>query len=233
MDGTLPQDHQRFQSAADVAYAQLRRRILDGSLPPGGRIDQDSEAAAIGLSRMPLREAMRRLEAEGLVSVVRHGGAFVRGLSLEDLDDLYLLRTTLEGLAGRIGAERLEDDALEAMKQLLPSMVEVVQDPNLMAWLDVDWRFHSVLYGAAGHPRLVGLIRMLLDESARYRHLILSDPEEVRMAYEHHRGIIAACERRDGERVETIIQDSIILAHQKLRAIIAVGEATDSAPEDE
>jgi DNA-binding GntR family transcriptional regulator len=225
LDGTAPQDHQRFQSAADVAYAQLRRRIIDGSLPPGGRIDQDSEAAALGLSRMPLREALRRLEAEGLVSVIRHGGAFVRDLSLEDLDDLYLLRTTLEGLAGRIGTERLSDQELAGMKQLLPVMVEVVEAPSLVAWLDVDWRFHSILYGAAGHPRLVGMIRMLLDESARYRHLILSDPEEVRMAYEHHRGIIQACEGHDGQRVATIIQDSIVLAHQKLRALIAERDA--------
>jgi DNA-binding GntR family transcriptional regulator len=226
LDTVQTQDHRRYKSAADVAYSQLRRRILDGSLPPGGRIDQDAEAAILGLSRMPLREALRRLEAEGLVSVVRHGGAFVRDLSLEDLDDLYLLRNTLEGLAGRLGTERLTDDDLEAIKRLVPAMEEVVQDPSLDAWLRIDWQFHSILYSAAGHPRLVELIRMLLEESARYRHMILSDPTEVRVAFEHHQQIIAACGRRDSGQVATIIQYSIDLAHQKLRKLIAVREAT-------
>jgi DNA-binding GntR family transcriptional regulator len=216
-----------------MVYVQLRRRIVDGSLPPGSRIDQDAEAEALGVSRMPLREALRRLEAEGLVSVVRHGGAFVRDLSLGDLDDLYLLRAALEGLAGRIGTEQLSDTELNEMKCLVPSMEAVVRSPDLDAWLNVDWEFHSIIYGAAGHPRLFKMIRMLLDESARYRHLILADPEEVRLAFGHHREIIFACEQRDGERVEGVIRASIEKAHKRLRSLIEASLLAEDADDEQ
>ena len=88
-----------YRTVADLAYARLRQRILSGELAPGSRIDQDAEADRLLASRMPVREALRRLESEGLVEIVRHRGALVRGLSVSDLEDLYVLRIALEGVA--------------------------------------------------------------------------------------------------------------------------------------
>jgi DNA-binding GntR family transcriptional regulator len=205
---------------ADVAYEVLQSRIISGALRPGERIDQDAEAERLNASRMPIREALRRLEAEGLVEIIRHRGAVVRPLSVEDLEDLYILRLALEGVAGRLGAEHLSDDGLHAMRGLLPAMETIVNRQDPVAWIDVDWTFHETLYRAARRPRLLKTIQSLREEARRYRKVGLTLPDVLAVSLQEHRAIIDACARRDGEEVEFLIRNALERTRRELRQLL-------------
>jgi DNA-binding GntR family transcriptional regulator len=206
-----------YRTMADVAYQMLQNRILSGALRPGERIDQDAEAQRLNASRMPVREALRRLEAEGLVVIHRHRGAVVRPLSVNDLEDLYVLRLALEGVAGRLGTEHLTDDGLQAMHALLPAMEAIVARQDPAAWIDLDWTFHEILYRAARRPRLLRTIQTLREEASRYRRIGLALPDVLAVSLREHKAILEACARRDGEEVEFLIRNALERTRRELR----------------
>lgn len=212
-----------YRTMADIAYDELRRRILSGALPAGSRIDQDAEAARLNASRMPIREALRRLGAEGLVDITPHRGAVIRALSAADLEDLYVMRLALEGVAGRLGAEQLSASELEAMRQLLPAMEQIVAQDDPVAWLELDWAFHQMLYRAAQRPRLLQTIYQLREEARRYRTVGLSLPRVLEVSLYEHRAMIDACERRDGEGVEALIRQALERTRNELRFVLEQG----------
>ncbi len=213
-------DDGRYKTAADYAYAQLRSRIVRGELAPGERIDQDAEAARLSVSRMPIREALRRLASESLVDIAPHRGASVRPVSIDDLEDLYVLRLALEGLAGLLGTLAVDEIQLTQMRALIPKMENVVERHDPDAWLELDWTFHSLLYTAAGRPRLVRYIQMLREEASRYRRMSFMYTDELHAGLESHHAILTACDTRDGKEVERIIVRSLEMSREKLRSLL-------------
>lgn len=220
--------HGGYRTMADIAHDALRERILSGALLPGERIDQEAEAERLSASRMPIREALGRLEAEGLVEILRHRGAVVRALSVDDLEDLYVLRLALEGVAGRLGTENLSAEALTGMGRLLPAMEEIVARDDPVAWLDIDWTFHETLYFAARRPRLLRTIYSLREEARRYRTVGLSLPDVLEVSLREHRAIVDACARRDGEEVEFLIRNALERTRSELRQVLEHGLAATS-----
>lgn len=197
------------RTLVDLAYATLRRGILDGSLAPGSRIDHEAEARRLDVSRMPIREALRRLENEGLVEIQSHRAAYVRPLSADDLEDLYVLRIALEGTAGRLGAERLDKRGLARMKALLPKMASIVEQGDRTAWLEADAEFHETLYEAARQRRLFSVIKGLRDEASRYRLVGLAQLRELTLGLQDHQAMVIDCEARDGAAVEQRIRAAL------------------------
>lgn len=212
-----------YRTMADIAYDELRRRILSGVLPAGSRIDQDAEAERLRSSRMPIREALRRLGAEGLVDIAPHRGAVIRALSAADLEDLYVMRLALEGVAGRLGAEQLSPEDLAAMRQMLPAMEQIVVQDDPVAWLELDWAFHQTLYRAAHRPRLLQTIHQLREEARRYRTVGLSLPRVLEVSLQEHRDMVDACARRDGEEVEDLIRQALERTRSELRFLLEQG----------
>jgi DNA-binding GntR family transcriptional regulator len=194
---------------------------LTGELPPGSRIDIDAEAQRLSASRIPIREARGRLESEGLVEIQRHRAAFVKPLSAADLEDIYVLRIALEGTAGRLGAERLEEAELARMRELLGTMEEIVASGDRLAWLAADEAFHDTLYRAARHPRLLTIIRRLREEAGRYRLVGLAQPRELELGLQDHYVIVDACARHDGETVERLIQQALVRWRAMLHELLA------------
>jgi DNA-binding GntR family transcriptional regulator len=207
-------------TAADFAYQAIRQHILDGTLEAGQRIDQDAEARRLDVSRMPVREALRRLEAEGLVEITRHRGAYVRPMSIADLEELYVLRIALEPVAGRFGAERVSDETLDRMRGLVPRMEALVMNVDAAGWLEADWSFHSYLYADAQLPRLLRTIHSLWEEVSRYRKLKLAYREELETSLREHNELIAACAGHDGERAEVIIRTALERSQRTLPALL-------------
>jgi DNA-binding GntR family transcriptional regulator len=207
-------------TAADVAYQAIRQHILNGSLKAGQRIDQDAEARRLDVSRMPVREALRRLEAEGLVEITRHRGAYVRPMSIADLEELYVIRIALEPVAGRFGAERVSDDTLNRMRALVPHMEQLVTDVDAAGWLEADWNFHSYLYADAQLPRLLRTIQGLWEEVSRYRKLRLAYREELEISLREHNELIAACTAHDGARAEEIIRTALERSQRTLPELL-------------
>lgn len=198
-----------ISTAADVAYQAIRQEIFNGELKSGQRIDQDAEARRLNVSRMPIREALRRLEAEGLVEISRHRGAFVRPMSITDLEELYIMRIALEPVAGRHAAEHVSDETLQRMHALVPQMEDIVEKVDAVGWLEADWSFHSYLYADAQLPRLLRTIHGLWEEVSRYRKLKLAFRDELEVSLREHNDLLAACADHDGARAEIIIRTAL------------------------
>ncbi len=163
--GTIIQSlRPRYETAQDLALEALRAAILEGALPPGAKLRQEDLAAAFTTSRIPIREALRVLTYEGLVSSEPHRGFTVTALAVEEIEEIYELRTVLEGHAVRTAIPLLTEIDLEQLGALYDAMV-AEQDPD--AQLVFRERFYLRLYSVTARPRLVGMISRLRQEVAR------------------------------------------------------------------
>lgn len=180
------------RTVTDLALEALRERIVRGHYPDGAPLRQDALAAELGVSRIPVREALRQLEAEGLVSFSPHCGAIVSTLSLEEIEELFALRALIESdllyrSIPRLTAEHRREaaDVLGAYKLAL--------DAGLVAeWGDLNWRFHSALLAPAGRGLALGVLQNLHHQSDRYMRAQLVLTHGAARADDEHRAILAA-----------------------------------------
>ncbi len=188
--------HTVIRTAQGGVADALRRLILLGKLPAGSRINQDAVAARYGVSRIPVREALHQLEAEGLVQIIPHRGALVSTLSSEELMEIYEMRDALESLSVRLAVPKISEDELRALEDLLVRM-EGAADPA--RWLDLDSEFHTALYIPSGRKRLCNAISTLRRNTSRYLHIAVRSRDRIRLAQEEHRQILNAYRNRDAE----------------------------------
>lgn len=192
----------RVTSAVNRVCEYLRANIVRGELLPGTWLRPDEIAEELGVSRMPIREALQRLEAESYVVCHAHRGWTVASLTADDVEELYLMRGALQGLATRLAAPLLTDDDLSRMEALLCRMRELRSVSDVMVFLYRDWEFHDVLYAAAKRPRLYQRIHALRQNAARYARLYITLPGATDVSIAAHCRILDACRSRDPESVE-------------------------------
>lgn len=180
------------QTAQDVVLASMRDAILSGELPPGAKLRQEKLAERFGTSRIPVREALRALEYEGLVRSSPYRGFTVTELDADDIEEVYDLRILLEGHAVRLAVPLMTDDDLRMLEGLYR---EMTQAPAGDAQLAARERFYIRLYSLTGRPRLVGLIARLRQEVARS----LRWPT-LQHAPSHHEAFFEAIRAGDAER---------------------------------
>jgi DNA-binding GntR family transcriptional regulator len=161
------------RTMTEQVMARLRDMILSGELAPGSRLDQNDLARRFGVSLVPLREALARLQSSGLVRIVPHRGVFVEALSVEELLDIYQVREALEDLASRLAAPRLSAADLATLDRLKIEMEQTAKIDDFDAFLDLHRDFHFTIYRAAGRRHLLQLLTQLWDLSARYRRFQL------------------------------------------------------------
>ncbi|MFO7171081.1 MAG: GntR family transcriptional regulator [Chloroflexota bacterium] len=186
------------RTVTEQVLAELRRMILGGALVPGSRIDQAELAQRFGVSVVPVREALARLQSSGLVRIVPRRGVFVEALSAEELVDIYNVRELLEEHAARLAGPNLTDDDILAMEGLVERMEAAAAEQDYDTYLALNREFHFTIYRAARRPYLLQVISQLWDRSMRYRRLQLhAIPDRTHDAIFEFRAIIAACRRRD------------------------------------
>jgi DNA-binding GntR family transcriptional regulator len=196
-------------SRVDHVTAALRDAILDGRLAPGRRISQAGIAHAVGTSRVPVREALRRLETEGLVTLVPRSGAWVAKLSFEEYTELYTIREWLEPPALAASVPGLADEAIAELGALVAGMEAAA---GSTAWLDLDRRFHLLSYAGAPLPRLRHMIEGFWNTTQQYRraHLAyLTSSRDLTLVHAEHRLLHAAIVRRDAEGAEQVLRSHI------------------------
>lgn len=206
-------------TAQDTVLRSLRTDILTGDLRPGDQIVQESLAERYGVSRVPLREALRILEAEGQVVYHPHRGYFVAELSMADLEEVYRLRSLLEAEAIRQAVPELTDDDLEAMSGLVEAIDEAAHADDVIAMTTANRRFHFAIFDGCSMPRLVRLLNQLWDATDAYRALYFQQaPNRDRVAGEHAQ-MLAALRRRDA--------DALVRLHDEHRdhSVTSVGAA--------
>jgi DNA-binding GntR family transcriptional regulator len=193
-----------YNPLANVVVDRLREAILDGRLKPGERIRQEAIAEEMGTSRIPVREALTRLQNEGLVTLTSHVGARVAQLRLDELDELYLIREQLEPAAIAQSAPHLSDAQVRQLAEYVEQMEASadVEDPSL--WVDLDRRFHLATYAGADLPRLLEMIEGLWNATQQYRRAYTRLPERFALAHSEHRLILEALERRDAEHARLL-----------------------------
>lgn len=194
------QGFERPLTAQEAVLRQMRREILSGAWAPGTPIRQDAVASELGVSRVPVREALKILEGEGQVSYVPHKGYIVRELDPDELVELYRLRELLESEAIRHAVPKLSDTDLAAMRTAMERMEQL--DPTDLASLAEHNRaFHGALFEAAAMPRLQHFLRLLRDAADVYRVLLYSDQTTLDQTVAEHREIYDACVAGDIEHV--------------------------------
>jgi DNA-binding GntR family transcriptional regulator len=180
------------------AHLELRRRILEGELQPQAPLSEYQLAAQLGLSRTPVREALKRLEHEGLVRFVHNRGAFVAGLSVRDIVEIYQVREPLEALAARIAAEEMPSASVEGLERELDSAEKLAAQGRTKEACESDVHLHKEIIRCTNNTRLVTFLATLDDQVHRVRVLSSKVPGRLNATLSEHRKILDHIKRRDG-----------------------------------
>ncbi|MFD3336372.1 GntR family transcriptional regulator [Streptomyces sp. NPDC058700] len=189
----------RPQTAQQFVLGELRRAITSGELRPGGQIRQDALAARFEVSRVPLREALKSLEAEGLVVHHIHRGYFVAELSLADLEEIYRIRELLETEAVRMAVRRMPEGTVDTLERVQGEVERAADEGDVPGMAAANRLFHFTLIEASGMPRLVRLIATLWDSTDAYRSLYYAEDPHRKQAVREHRAVISALRHGDEE----------------------------------
>ena len=191
-----PDEVKGYEPLAAFVGRSIREAILDGRLKPGDRIRQEDIARRLGTSRIPVREALRTLETEGLVSLVPHSGARVAVMDYEGFSELYRLREVVEPMAIGESASRLSDAQIAHLQELMSIVEQTADDP--LRWLQADRQFHLESYSAAPLPKVLAMIEGFWNQSQQYRRAYLYTVQShMEIVNAEHRLILEALERRD------------------------------------
>lgn len=200
----------------------LRDAIVAGRLKPGERIRERELVSLLGVSRSPLREAIRILEAEGLITSMAHRGARVSELSATDLHDMLQVRIMLESFAARLFVERLDEAALRRMEEQVERARAAGSQVDLQANFDLGLEFHDLLVAASGNRKVVQLHENLKRHQTRYQHFAFARLGRDLRALDEHAEMVAALRARDLAAVETKIHAHLLRFHEYLAPLLPV-----------
>lgn len=193
-----------YSNVVETVAAQLRADILVGRLAPGARLRQDAIAADYGVSHIPVREALRQLEAEGLVAIRPRHGAAVASLSASEIDELYEIRIALEPCVIRAVIENASSAELKNTEAILDEI-----DRNPDRWVELNTAFHLALYRAARRPRLLATIEPILRSCERYLHHEVKVLDNFTVSQREHRELLRAIMSRDAKKACAILRRHI------------------------
>ncbi|MGD9868383.1 MAG: GntR family transcriptional regulator, partial [Hyphomicrobiales bacterium] len=188
------------------ALSDLRAAILDGSLGPGTPLRQDKLAATFGVSKIPVREALLRLVAEGLVAVEANRGFTVARLEAGEAEEVLDIRAVLECRAVSIAVPQMTDGAIAEATRILD---EAEATDSIDRWGELNWAFHATLYEPAGRPKLAQLIRQTSNQTERYIRVLISNSSYRSVAEREHRTILAACSLRNAAAAAALLDQHI------------------------
>jgi DNA-binding GntR family transcriptional regulator len=198
-----------YRTRAQIVVDALRKEVLSGTLEPGQDLSHDQLAARYDVSRIPVREALRSLAAEGLIELRPHRAPRVKLHSPEEIAELWWIRQILEPAAARLAAARTTPTVVAATERVLKKMASLGSLPDTARWLALNRAFHLTMYAAAGKPQLHSLITELLDQSSRYIGVYLKSPEQFHHADDEHREMLAAFAAGDGDTLERLSREHL------------------------
>ncbi len=213
---------------------EIRQRILDGELPPGTRIRQEQIAEEFGVSRLPIREALRILEAYGLVTLVASTGAWVSTMDRADLEETYLIRERIEPLAISLAIEKMSEATIDRLSTLAD---EMEQSDTVEDFVERDREFHLMTYRDSGMATLLGLVEKLWNTTQPYRRAYLHRVGIQGMTEAHleHHLLVSAARRRDVQSAEDLLSIHIrktrlaLMKHPELFATLTGSHEADSS----
>jgi DNA-binding GntR family transcriptional regulator len=221
------------KTVAHQTVEALRERILQGQYPDGMPLRQDALAEEFGVSRIPVREALRQLEAEGLVIFNPHRGAVVSTLSLEEIEELFELRALVESDLLRRAVPRITSAELARAGEVLDAYRIALRSGEVAEWGGLNWQFHSTLYAPANRKLTMAIVQKLHQQSDRYQRMQLALTHGESRANDEHRAIEAAVRKRDVRRACLLMRQHILGAGRRLLTFLETqraAQSVDAAP---
>jgi DNA-binding GntR family transcriptional regulator len=210
------------QSLAAAVVERLREKILSGELREGEQLRQDAIAAEFQISRIPVREALSHLAAEGLINIVANRGAVVSALSPEEIGEMFEARAVLECYMLRQAIPNLKEEDFKRAEEILRQFEESLEDQSeAKSWGKWNWLFHSTLYAPANRPVMMAFVKTLNHNCDRYTRLHLVFTRNLHLAGEAHRKLLEACRTRDPKTANDALWSHIMDAGQYLKEFIA------------
>lgn len=193
-----------YKPLREVVSETLRQAIQDGVLQPGERLMEIQLAEELGVSRTPIREAIRKLELEGFVVMIPRRGTYVANISLKDISQVFEIRSALEELAAGLAAERITEDEIEYLERMMVEIGTYIEVGDMEKIVEADVNFHEVLYKASRNLRLVEIINNLREQILRFRSVSMNQPGRLACTWEEHRQLVEAMAEHNAAQARRI-----------------------------
>jgi len=213
------------------AYEQIENAILTGELKPRERLVESDLAARLGMSRTPVREALRRLEERGLVHILPHRGAVVSDISAAEVDSIYAVRIHLECLASRLACERFSPEGIQRVEEMEAAYEAEAARKEMRSLMRANDRFHDAIYMAAENPCLFDLIQQLRRQVHAVRFYAWAQPERIARSLAEHREMLQALRLRDAGRLTEVTRDHLRVAKESYLAYLGKPPGRPGEPE--
>ena len=192
-------DVQNHRPLREIVYEQLKRQILTGRITPGTRMMEVELADEMGVSRTPVREAIRKLEKEGLVTIEPRRGAYASDISVKDMVDTLEVREDLEGLAAALAAERMTEEQIDELVKITEGYSEAILNSDTEKIIQYDEKFHKHIVSCSGNKTLIQLSEIVQELALRFRYIYYDDFSRYENMPVEHRQIIAAITSGDAD----------------------------------
>ena len=206
-------------------FNKLRENILNGVYDEGEELKEIAIGKELGVSRTPVREAFRQLELEGLIQIVPNKGAYVTGITPKDIHDIYMIRSSLEGMAAKLAVKNITKEQREEMEENVYLASFHASKGHMEQMTELDSRFHHILYEACGSKMLENLLQDFHQYVIRIRKKTLSTKERGVASNEEHKAIMEAIKSKDEKKAEKLANTHIINAYENIKKHI--GEMED------
>ncbi|MCR5271560.1 MAG: GntR family transcriptional regulator [Lachnospiraceae bacterium] len=209
-----------FLPLRDVVFNTLREAILRGDLKPGERLMELALASKLGVSRTPIREAIRMLEQEGLAVTIPRRGAQVAGMTEKDMEDVLQIREALDILAAQIACEKMTDEELVDLRKAAERFKECTKADDVRKLAEADVEFHDVIYNATDNPKLINLLSNLREQLYRYRVEYLKDESKYKELIDEHEKIVQGFETKNMEILSGSMKEHVEGQASAMRKVI-------------
>ncbi len=202
-----------FESIVDHAKKYLEKCIITGEIRPGQRIKEEEIASKLEISRPPIREAFKMLEAEGLVLRKPRKGAFVPEITAKDIWEIYTLKMVLYGLASELVVDKISDKEIQYMENIAKKMEECVrkEPPDIIKYQSLNDAFHLVTIDVVGNDRLKKIILSLNNQLHRFSYKSLADRSHLKSSLRYHQKILAAIKNKNKDLAETLTKEHAMM----------------------
>jgi len=218
------------QSLTSAVADRLRDQIIRGEIPEGSQLRQNAIAAQYRVSRIPVREALRQLDAEGLITIVPNRGALVPELLPDDIEELFSIRALLEPAVLRDSIPRLTDAVLSKAEAVLGRFEsDLRKEEHIGNWGRLNWQFHSLLYSGANRPHFMSIIRNVNHNGERYTLLQLYLTHGMKRANDEHHRILEFCRKREVSAACDLLREHILYAGQSLKQVVQESRSANAA----
>jgi DNA-binding GntR family transcriptional regulator len=208
------------RSLVEIIFKQLEGMILSGKIQPGERINESKLSNVLGVSRAPIREALRLLASSGILEIRTNRGMFVRDLQIKEVEELYDIRAALDVLAGERAAECINKQHLQVLNHWLEEMEVCIEKKDADAYYRANIAFHAALVEISGNANLLSMYEGVCKQMSLFRRISLSRPGQLRLSLQRHRKIVEAVKSKNRVKAANVMRNHTLKAKKALlRAI--------------